>query len=247
MWHVRALASAHDGRLGQAERDSRRAIEMARDAGQTERAAVFQAARGVWNSFYGNRDVARQEAEGALKAFDGREVEYAAGFALGLAGDAVRAETIAAKLDKDHPEDTQVQSTYVPALRALSALARHDAPKALDLLEVNRRYEFAIAPLPFIHFYGNMYPLYIRGLAYLAMHREQDAAAEFSRLLAHPGLATGDPVDAAARLQLARALAVGGDKVKTQAAYSDILTVWKNADPELPILKQAKAEYAGLK
>jgi tetratricopeptide (TPR) repeat protein len=219
---------------------------MARDAGFAERAAVIRAAQGVWSSFYGNREAARQEAETALKAFDGREVEYAAGFALGLAGDAARADAIAAKLDKDHPEDTQVQSTYVPTLRALSALARNDAPKAIGLLEVNRRYEFAIPPLAFNHFFGNMYPLYVRGVAYLAMQREQDAAAEFSRLLAHPGLAADDPVDAAARRQLARALALAGDRAKTQSAYDDILTLWKNADPGLPILKQTKAEYERL-
>ena len=123
------------------------------------------------------------------ESFDGREVEYAAGFALGLAGEGARAEALAAKLNKDHPEDTQVQSTYVPTLRALAALGRNDPPKAIDLLEANRRYEFGIPPLAFNHFYGNMYPIYVRGLAYLAMHREEEAAAEFSRLLAHPGLA----------------------------------------------------------
>ena len=251
MWHVQALAAAHDGRLDEADRDSRRAIEMAHAAGLAERAAVIRAAQGVWNSFYGNRDAARQDAEAALKAFDGREVEYAAGFALGLAGDATRADAIADKLNTDHPEDTQVQATYVPTLRALSALSQNNALKAIDLLEVNRPYEFAIPPLAFNHLYGNMYPLYVRGLAYLAMHREQDAAAEFSRLLAHPWLATGDPVDAAARRQLARALAMtgdkaGGDKAKTQAAYNDILTIWKSANPGLPILLQTKAEYGRL-
>ena len=136
-------------------------------------------------------------------------------------------------------------------MRALSALSQNNALKAIDLLEVNRPYEFAIPPLAFNHLYGNMYPLYVRGLAYLAMHREQDAAAEFSRLLAHPWLATGDPVDAAARRQLARALAMtgdkaGGDKAKTQAAYNDILTIWKSANPGLPILLQTKAEYGRL-
>jgi tetratricopeptide (TPR) repeat protein/predicted Ser/Thr protein kinase len=247
MWHVQALAEARDGRLNEADRDSRRATEMARDAGLSERAAVFQAGRGVWNAFYGNRDAARQEAEAALKAFVGREVEYAAGFALGLAGEGARADAIATALDKDHPEDTQVQSSYVPTLRALSALGRNDAPKALDLLEVNRPYEFGIPPLAFNHFFGNMYPLYVRGLAYLAMHREQEAAAEFTRLLAHPGLAAGDPVDAAARRQLARALALTGDKARTQSAYNDILTVWKKADPGLPILQQTIAEYTRLR
>jgi len=121
----------------------------------------------------------------------------------------------------------------------------------VDLLEVNRTYEFAIPPLAFNHFYGNMYPLYVRGLAYMAMHREPEAAVEFSRLLARPWLAAGDPVDAAARRQLARALSLlgdktAGDKTKTQSAYNDILAVWKNADPDFPILKQTKAEYARL-
>jgi len=249
MWHVQALAAARDGRVEEAGRDSRRAIEMARSAGLAERAAVFQAAQAVWSSFYGNGGAARQKADAALKAFDGREVEYAAGFALGLAGEAARAEAIAARLDKDHPEDTQVQSTYVPTLRALAALARNDAPKAIDLLEANRRYEFAIPPLAFNHFYGNMYPLYVRGLAYLALHRDEDAAAEFARLIAHPGLAAGDPVDAAARRQLARAWAHApvGEKSKAKSAYDDFFTIWKNADPDIPILKQAKAEYALLR
>lgn len=249
MWHVQALAAARDGRVEEAERDSRRAIEMARGAGLAERAAVFLAAQAVWSSFYGNRDAARQKAEAALKAFDGREVEYAAGFALGLAGEAARAEAIAARLDKDHPEDTQVQSTYVPTLRALAALARNDAPKAIDLLEANRRYEFAIPPLAFNHFYGNMYPLYVRGLAYLALHQEEEAAAEFSRLIAHSGLAAGDPVDAAARRQLARARALApvGEKSKAKSAYNDFLTLWKSADPDIPIFKQTKAEYALLR
>jgi hypothetical protein len=213
-----------------------------------ERAAVFEAAQAVWNAFYGNREAARREAEAALKAFDGREVEYGAGFALGLAGEGERAEALAAKLNNDHPEDTQVQSTYVPTLRALAALGRNDPPKAIDLLEANRRYEFAIPPLAFNHFYGNMYTIYVRGLAYLAMHREEEAAAEFSRLLAHPGLAAGDPVEAAARLQLARAWGSGpaGDRTKAKSAYIDILTLWKNADRAIPALKQAEAEYTRL-
>jgi tetratricopeptide (TPR) repeat protein len=248
IWHVQALEAAREGRLDEAERDSRRAIEMARGAGLTERAAVFQAAQGVWNAFFGDGEAARQKAEAALKAFDGREVEYSAGFALGLAGEGERAEALAAKLNKDHPEDTQVQSTYVPTLRALAALRRNDAPKAIDLLEANRRYEFAIPPLAFNHYYGNMYSIYVRGLAYLALHREEEAAAEFSRLLARPGLSAGDPVDAAARRQLARAwsLAPTEEKTKAKSAYNDILTLWKNADPGIPIFKQAKAEYARL-
>jgi hypothetical protein len=200
----------------------------------------------VWNAFYGNREGARQKAEAALKAFEGREVEYAAGFALGLVGEPARAEALAAKLNQEHPEDTQVQSTYVPALLALAALARNDPSKAIDLLEANRRYEFAIPPLAFNHYYGNVYPLYVRGLAYLAMHRQVEAGAEFKRLLAHPGLSAGDPVDTLARLQLARALALGpaGEKANARSAYNDILTLWKNADAGVRIVKQASAEYS---
>ena len=158
----------------------------------------------------------------------------------------MKAEALADKLDKEYPEDTQVQATYVPTLRALVALDKNDPRKAIDLLEANRPYEFGIPPLAFNHFYGNMYPIYVRGLAYLAMSKPKEAAVEFARLLAHPGLAVGDPVDAAARRQLARALDLAGDKTKARSAYQDFLSLWKDADPDIPIFKQAKTEYAKL-
>ena len=243
---VQALAAARDGRLSEAERYSRSAVEMARSAGLRERMAVFQAAPAVWNALYGNKTAARRTAETALRTMEGREVSYASGFALGLAGDAAKAEALAAKLDKEYPEDTQVQASYVPALRALAALDKNDPRKALDLLEANRPYEFGIPPLAFIHFYGNMYPIYVRGLAYLAIGRAEEAAVEFGRLLAHPGLAAGDPVEAAARRQLALALGLAGDKAKARSAYQDFLASWRDAEPDIPILKQAKAEYAKL-
>ena len=243
---VQALAAARDGHLNEAERYSRNAIEMARQAGLTERMAVFEAAPAVWNALFENKDAARKAAEIALKTFEGREVDYAAGFALGLAGEAAKAEALADKLNQAYPEDTHVQATYVPTLRALAALDRNDPGKAINLLEANRQYEFGIPPLAFIHFYGNMYSIYVRGLAYLAMGNPQQAASEFSRLLAHPGLAVGDPVDAAARRQLARALELAGDKTKARSAYQEFLSSWQGADPDIPILKQAKAEFTKL-
>jgi tetratricopeptide (TPR) repeat protein len=241
---VQALAAAHDGRLNEADMHSRRVIEMALRGGLRERAAVSQAAPAVWNALYENKAVARVAADAALKTFEGREVAYAAGFALGLGGEAARAEALADKLDKEFPEDTHVQATYVPTLRALAALDKNDPRKAIDLLEANRQYEFGIPPLAFIHFYGNMYSIYVRGLAYLAMRKPAEAVVEFSRLLAHPGLAAGDPVDAAARRQLALALEQAGDQTKARSAYQDFLTSWKGADSDIPILTQAKAEYA---
>ncbi len=240
---VQALAAARDGRLSEAERSSRSAVEMARSGGFRERMAVFQAAPAVWNALYENKTEARRTAEIALRTFEGRDVSYAAGFALGLAGDAAKAEALAHKLDKEYAEDTQVQATYVPTLRALVALDKNDPRKALDLLEANRPYEFGIPPLAFIHFYGNMYPIYVRGLAYLALDNAEEAAVEFGRLLAHPGLAAGDPVDAAARRQLARAWERARDKAKARSAYQDFLSSWKDADKDIPIFKQAQTEY----
>ena len=227
--------------MEEANRLSRRSVEVERGAGRHEREAVIQAAPAVWNALYGKRDAARSGADAALKISGGREVEYAVGFALGLAGDASRAEALANKLDKAYPEDTQVQATYVPTLRALAKIARKDPAAAIDLLEANRRYEFAIPPLAFDHFYGNMYSIYVRGLAYMEMNQGKEAAAEFNRLLAHPGLYAGDPVEAAARGQLARAWRLAGDPAEAQKANSEFLAFWKQAKSDLPLLQQARA------
>ncbi|HEY4364630.1 MAG TPA: protein kinase [Bryobacteraceae bacterium] len=246
MTQVQALAAARDGRLDEAERYSRTAVEMALRAGLRERTAVFQAAPAVWNALYENKAAARGAAETALKTFEGRDVSYAAGFALGLAGETGKAGALADKLNKEYPEDTQVQATYVPTLRALVALGSNDPGKAIDLLEANRPYELGIPPLAFNHFYGCMYPVYVRGLAYLALHKPEEAAAEFERVLAHPGLTVGDPINAAARRQLARALGMEADKAKAVASYRDFFEFWKAAEVGIPIYQQAKAENAKL-
>lgn len=241
MTHVQALATARDGRIEEANRLSRRAVDLAKASGWAERAAVIVAAPAVWSAFYGDHESARLSAESALKVFEGRDAIYAAGFALGLAGKGSLAEVLAHKLNEAYPEDTQVQATYIPTLRALAALARNNPQSAVELLEPNRRYEFAIPPLAFNHFYGNMYPIYVRGLAYMAMSRGKEAVGEFRRLLDHPGLYAGDPVESAARFQLARAWMLAGNKAEAQKANRELLGIWRAASPTLPLLKEAKA------
>ena len=173
-------------------------------------------------------------------------MEYGAAFALALSGDSSRAQALANDLERRFPEDTSVWFAYLPELRALLALERGDPSKSIDLLQVAIPYEFG-TPRSSIHgFFGALYPMYVRGEAYLAAHEGAEAAAEFQKILDHRGIVVSDPIGALARLQLGRAFALSGDKTKARTAYQDFLTLWKDADPDIPILKEAKAEYAKL-
>jgi serine/threonine protein kinase/tetratricopeptide (TPR) repeat protein len=244
--HVRALIDAQAGRLKDADRLSRNAVDLARRAGEKETAATFIAAQAIWNGFYGNVAEARQRAEAALSMPGGRDLNYAAAFALALANEFPRSQALAAGLDKAYPEDTQVQSAYLPALRGLAAIGGKDPQKAIDLLQTNSAYEFGVPPLDFNTYFGGLYPVYVRGLAYLAMNQGAKAAAEFQKILDHKGLTVGDPVSAMARLQLGRSCVRAGDAAKAKAAYQQFLNLWKDADPGVPVLEQARAELAKL-
>ncbi len=139
-----------------------------------------------------------------------------------------------------------MQSMYLPTLRALFALNAHDPAAAIESLQTASRFDFALGGIGFNAFFGALYPIYVRGLAYLAAQQPADAAAEFQRILDHRSIVLVDPMDAMARLQLARALALSGDTVKAKSAYNDLFTLWKNADPDIRVLKEARAEYARL-
>ena len=247
MEHSEALVQARAGHLRAAEEMSRRAVELAQQAGQKERAATYEAGRAVWEAFFGNAPDAKQSAMAALELSKGRDVEYGAAFALALAGDLPRSQALAHDLENRFPEDTSVQFSYLPALRGLFALNRHEPQKAVELLKVAAPYDFAVPAIDFNTFFGGLYPVYLRGQAYLALHQGVAAATEFQKILDHRGIVAGDPVGALARLQLARAFALSGDKTKARAGYQDFLSLWKDADPNIPVLKQANAEYAGLK
>jgi len=225
---------------------SRRAADLAQQAGQRERAATFEAGAAVWDALFGNTPEARQRAAAALELSKGRDVEYAAAFALAVAGESKRAQTLANDLEKRFPEDTSVQFNYLPALRALFALNHHEPQKAVEMLQIAVPYELAVPGVDFNAFFGGFYPVYLRGEAYLSAHQNAEAAAEFQKILDHRGIVGCDPIGALAHLQLGRAFALSGDKTKSRTAYQDFLTLWKDADPDIPILQQAQAEYAKL-
>jgi tetratricopeptide (TPR) repeat protein len=222
------------------------AVEIARRANRHERAAHFVVATAVWEAFYGNTAAAKQKAMEATALSRGRHVDYAVAFALALSGDVARARQLAGDLEKNFPQDTSVQSLYLPALRALSAIDARDPSAAIQSLQSASRYDLGAGGLAFYWRFGALYPIYVRGLAYLAARQPAQAVAEFQRIVDHRSIVLVDPMDALARLQLARALVLSGDTVKARNAYDDLLTLWKNADTDIPVLKAARAEYARL-
>jgi eukaryotic-like serine/threonine-protein kinase len=143
-------------------------------------------------------------------------------------------------LDKKFPEDTVVRFNYLPTLHAQLALSRNDASRAIEVLQAATPYELGDV--------GNrsLYPVYVRGEAYLASHQGDEAAVEFQKILDHRGIVLNSPIGALAHLQIGRAYAMQGDTAKAKAAYQDFLTLWKDADRDIPLLKQAKSEYAKL-
>jgi tRNA A-37 threonylcarbamoyl transferase component Bud32 len=247
MSHLEALALARSARLAEANRTSAIAVAIPKQSGRLERAGLFEAAAAVWEAFYGNAAAARQKAATALALSRGREVDYAAAFALAIAGDVSRARALADDLARDYPDDTSVQFIYLPALRALFSLNAGDAAAAIRSLQAASRSDLAMGNIGFSAYFGKLYPIYVRGLAYLAAQQPVEAAAEFQRIVDHRSIVLVDPVDGLARLQLARALALSGDTVKARSVYDDLLALWENADAGIPLITEARAEHARLR
>ena len=148
--------------------------------------------------------------------------------------------------EKYFPKDSSVKFNYLPALRGLFALRDRAPEHAIELLQAAVPYEFAVPSIDFNTFFGGLNPIWVRGEAYLAQHKGAEAAAEFQKILDHKGLLGGDPVGALSHLQLGRAYALAADSARAKSAYLDLFALWKDADPDVPILKQAKAEFARL-
>ena len=241
--HLEALALARVGRLQDARRTAVVPVAIAQRSGRRERAGLFEGARAVWEALYGNAAAARQSAGQALALGRGRDVDYAAAFALAVSGEVTQARALAEHLARAYPEDTSVQFMYLPALRGLFAVAAGHPAAAVEALQIASRYDLALGRIGFVARYGALYPIYVRGLAYLAARQPALAAAEFQRMVDHPHITLVDPVGGLARLQLARALVRAGDTVKARQAYADLFTLWKDGDGDVPVIKQARAEF----
>jgi eukaryotic-like serine/threonine-protein kinase len=246
MAHAQALVLARSGQLRMARKMSDRAIVLARQAGQNDRAAMYEAGAAVSEALFGDPAAARRKSEAALALSNSRDVEFAVAFALGLSSDSSRAQALANDLQNRFPDDTSVKYNYLPALRGLFALQRGDAANAIEQSIVLYPHELAVTHSTVTAFFGTFYPAIVRGDAYLASHKGAEAAVEFRRILSQPGLLLADPAGAMAQLQLARAYGMQGDTAKARQAYQEFLTLWKGADPDIPVFKQAKAEYAKL-
>ena len=228
------------GKLKNAHELTRQAVESAQHNDAKQSAATYQAEATLREVESGNQQQARAEANAALKLAPNRDVRAMAALALARAGDTSGAEKLAAELDKTFPLDTLAQRYWLPTIRAGVALERKDPNRAIELLKAASTIELSEPT----NLAMSLCPVYLRGEAYLMMHDGNAAAAEFQKFIDHRGLVVNFPWGALARLGLARAYALQGDTAKAKSAYQDFLTLWKDADPDIPILKEAKAEYA---
>ena len=238
---MQAHTAAYYGQLKRERELFYRAIKSTEQSKQRELAALLEAQEAESEALFGNADAARQRAAAGLALSNGSDVEGVAAVALALTGDTGRAHALADDLGMRFMKNTLVQFNYLPAVRAQMALNRKDPAKAVQALQAAAPYELGEME------HGNTcYPVYLRGQAYLAAQQGSEAAAEFQKLLDHPGVTLNDPIAALARLGLARAYAEQGDAAKAKAAYAGFLTLWKDADVDIPVYQQAKAEYANL-
>jgi eukaryotic-like serine/threonine-protein kinase len=243
-----AETAAYSGRIGNARELSRRAVASAEGAGEKETASRYEADSALREALFGNAAEARERVGAALGLSRGRDVQYEAALALAFGTDAARRQALIEKLADDlarrFPEDTVVQFNYLPTIRAQLALNRDDPSKAVEALQAAAPYELGSASIRRLG--AALYPVYVRAQAYLAVHRGSEAAAEFQKLIDHRGIVVNEPIGALAHLGLARAYALSGNTDKARTKYQDFLALWKNADSDIPILKQAKAEYASM-
>ena len=230
------------GRLGKGRELEKQAIDSAQRNDKKETVAEYEVGLAWAEADYGNSERARQGVLTALAEKLSRRGQVYAAMTLAKAGDSTRAQAFGDNFEKHFPldtlEDMRIHSYWLPTLRAAIELDRNNSAKAIQLLQPTSTFE--------LYPDQDLAPVYLRGLAYLFQHQGREAAAEFQKILDHRGLVRCDSHGALAHLGLARAYALQGDTVKARAKYQDFLTLWKDADADIPVLKQAKAEYAKL-
>lgn len=230
---------AYYGRMSKAREFSRRAVDSARHADSKETAALWQANAATREAELGNAPLARQGVAAALALSSGRDVKVQAALALARIGDVAQARPLVEDLQKNYPNNTLLKFYSLPSINAAIEINRGNPSRALELLVAAAPYELA----------GNMqmYSAYLRGQAYLLTNNGTAAAAEFQKLVDHKGIVQNFVTGSLVYLQIGRAYALTGDTAKAKAAYQNFFSLWKDAEPGVPILKQAKAEYAKLR
>jgi eukaryotic-like serine/threonine-protein kinase len=234
---------AYYGRLVKARDFSRRAVDSAVRDESKETAALWQVNAALREAEFGNTAAAKQGVEAALALAPGRDVKLIAGLTLARIGETAGAKAIVEEMEKNYPSDTMLKVYWLPTIKAAMELNGNNSTQAVVFLEAAAPYELGT---PFQLQLGTMYPAYIRGQAQLMAHNGSAAATEFQKFLDHRGITLNFPLGALAHLGLARAYAVQGNTVKAKAAYQDFFALWKDADPDIPILIAAKSEYAKL-
>jgi tetratricopeptide (TPR) repeat protein len=238
MLNTEASTAVYSGQLGKSRELWRRARVLAERRGTRETFAEYETDAAWREVRVGNLAEARKRAAAALALSTGREVECGIAPVLAMTGDGVRARPLADDLARRFPKNTTLRFSCLPTIQARIALSRNDPAKAIEFLQVAAPYELGM---------GGLYSAYLRGEAYLAAHQGVEAAAEFQKILDHRGIVGNGLIGALTHLQIGRAYALEGDTTKAKAAYQDFLTLWKDADPDIPILIAAKVEYAKLK
>ena len=247
-FNLESDTAAYSGRFAKARTLSQDAVDSAIRTGGPETAATWKATEGLRESEIGNTFRSKKAAAEALALSGGRDVMVAVGLTFARSGETVRAQKLAEQLDKEFPLDTLMQGYALPTIRAAIDLQKNNPSKAIDSLKTTVPYEMGRTNQTGAGgFLDSLYPAYVRGQAYLRLGQGQQAAAEFQKMIDHPGIVLNFVTGALAHLQLGRAQAMMGDKAAARKSYQDFLTLWKDADSDLLIYQQAKAEYVRLR
>jgi serine/threonine protein kinase/tetratricopeptide (TPR) repeat protein len=244
-FELEADTAAYYGHLQKAREMTKRAADAADRTDNKESSALWQNNSAFREAVFGNAAEARKDASAALAhAVSSEDAQTESALVFAMSGDSAHAQSIAQTLAKRFPLNTQIQSYWLPVIQAQLALAQKNPARAIELLQTPAPMELA----PTFSSLNNscLYPIYIRGEAYLAQKQGSAAAAEFQKILDHRGLVWNCPTGAYAHLGIARAYALAGDTAKAKSAYNDFLTLWKDADPDIPILREAKSESSAL-